>query len=125
MSDVTCSSCTVHSQVEDIVQVAYDKRTGDLISRDGVKRQDLVSRVLNGLEDSWGVRYDVGLVDRFDPKVFDGTPEQALEEGWVQNEFGWVCPDCSALDAEEDGVEHGSTLNPWEAMLPSKKAEKE
>lgn len=32
-------------------------------------------------------------------KVFDGNEEQALKAGWVENEFGYVCPDCADTDA--------------------------
>jgi len=39
-----------------------------------------------------------------EPKVFDGTEEQAEAEGWLQNEFGWVCRDCSGEEPVIGGV---------------------
>ena len=38
--------------------------------------------------------------------LFDGTPEEAEAAGWVENEFGFVCPECADFDSahELDGT---------------------
>jgi len=33
--------------------------------------------------------------NRYVDKTFDGDEDQALAAGWVENEFGMVCPECN------------------------------
>lgn len=45
-----------------------------------------------------GARKSVKTIVETRDKVFDGTIVQAKRAGWVENEFGLVCPQCAGTD---------------------------
>ena len=92
MSDVTCTSCVVEVLEERHTGVVQDKEGNDLwLFSPGDPFE-------NAHDETVFVKYETREVPVKKDKVFDGTPMQAEEAGWCENEFGWVCPTCSGND---------------------------
>jgi hypothetical protein len=126
---ITCTSCTIKTPKLVKTLVITDKETGkeiplpdghhiegtgkDLILVQRTARVYLNNGKKNLTWDSkvnprYSVEEGERTINQETDKTFGGTKLEAKATGWVLNEFGWVCPDCTGdLDEEEP-----SSINP-------------
>ena len=123
MSKIICTSCTVKTDKIVKALVIRDKETGKEVLPDGHHidvtggKLTLVQRVSkvhinpethkktitwdSQNNPKYEVKEEPRIVQEQQDKVFSGTKYQAEQAGWVENEFGWVCPECSGNLPEE------------------------
>lgn len=123
---ITCTSCTVKTPKKSKGWTIIDKTTGERVALPGghhIQEENgkaiLVQRtpkvLLNAKKQkviSWDSKpnpnYEVKeeekeILEETD-KVFTGSKSEAEKAGWVENEFGWVCPECSGIAYEGEGT---------------------
>ena len=126
---ITCTSCTIKTPKLVKTLVITDKETGKEVPLpDGHHIESnhgelfltqRIAKVLvtNGKKNlTWdskvNPKYSVEegerTINQETDKTFSGTKLEAEAAGWVLNEFGWVCPDCTG-DLDEEGP---SSINP-------------
>ena len=124
---ITCTSCTVKTPKLVKILIIIDKETGKEvplpdghhIDSEGKALIQRISKVLvnNGRksltwESKFNPRYDVKneerTINQESDKVFNGTKLEAEAAGWVENEWGFVCPECGG-DLKDD---EAGAINP-------------
>jgi hypothetical protein len=134
---IVCTSCTIKTPKLVKTLVITDKETGKEVALpDGHHIEGtgdkivLVQRIAKVLikdgkksltwESKENPRYTVEngerTINQESDKTFNGTKLEAEEAGWVSNEFGFVCPECTGDGLDEDG---SSSVNPFTDDLVS------
>jgi len=135
MSKIICTSCTIKISKKGKALTIIDKERGEpvplpqthhlqeengktvLVKRIpkvtlNSKKQKLISWE-SKVDPKYEVKEEEKEVFEEADKVFKGTKYEAEKAGWLENEFGWVCPECSGISYEGDGT----ATNPLEDEL--------
>ena len=124
MSKIICTSCTVKTNKTVKALVIRDLEDKEVPLPDGHHIEGIgdklvlvqrISKVLMNLgthqktitwesvpNHNYTIKEETRVVPEEQDKVFSGTKHQAKQAGWVENEFGWVCPECSGNSPDED-----------------------
>lgn len=114
---IECTACFVEVEVACLVKVVYDRADGSQVELNSWAGAVLVSIIAAGQLPRYGVREEPGLiVQRQSTPAGTDDPAAAAAAGWQENEYGWVCPVCAPGEAEEAGVEHGASADPFKAF---------
>lgn len=99
---ISCSQCEVEEEAMVPVYTYYRKADGSEAGPDELTEYwmavsedaDLWTRIVDGNDPNYSVSITSMVEKVWVPPQFVGTPGEAVENGWSEEEYGWICPAC-------------------------------